>query len=125
MKTYLVIRHKVKDYADWKREFDSCHDNFCRDYGFKGTWISRNADDANEIIVTVACADLARAREFTQSKDLKDAMKRAGVSDKASFWFLEEIAEVPELVGAGVSGTGASTSSSSSYDDDYYNTEGD
>jgi hypothetical protein len=123
MKTYLVVRQKVRDYAQWKREFDSCHDNFSRDYGFKGTWISRNADDANEIIVTVACTDLERAREFVASKDLKDAMKRAGVADKPSFWFLEEIAEVPELVGAGVSST--SDSASIGNDDDYYNTEGD
>ncbi len=35
------------------------------------------------------------ARAFTKSKDLRDAMKRAGVTDKPDIYFLDEVEHAP------------------------------
>ena len=100
MRKYLVVRHRIRNYAQWKQVFDK-HLDLCAEYGMKRMWVNRSADDRNELIVTAECEDLARAREFVRSASLKDAMKEAGVVDEPTIFFLEEIAEVPELVPAG------------------------
>jgi hypothetical protein len=102
MKNFLVIRFKIKDFAQFKRAFDKHHEKLHGQYDLKDTWINRNLDDANELVIVSKCGDVNKAREFIKSSALKEAMKEAGVTDKATFSFLEELVEVPELVGAGV-----------------------
>ena len=102
-KHYMVVCHKVRDYAQWKRTFDKYIENFSRKYGLGNVWVRRNADDANELIISTTVDDLARAREFAKSAELKDAMKEAGAIGTASFSFLEELVEVRETVSVGSS----------------------
>ena len=100
MKHLMVVRHRVRNYGDWKKAFDA-HLDQCREAGLKRGWVYRNADDPYELIVSFEVENLGRAREFFKSPSLREAMERAGVADQPTVYFLEEVAEVPELVGAG------------------------
>src|SRR5438067_117748 len=47
---YMLIRHKVADYAKWKPMFDA-HGPTRRAHTFKGGQLLRNADDPNELVI--------------------------------------------------------------------------
>jgi hypothetical protein len=102
MKTYLVIRIKIGDYDQFKSAFDKHHEGLHQQYDLHDSWINRNLDDAGELVIVARCGDVDKAREFTKSSALAEAMKEAGVKE-ASFSFLEELAEVRETVGVGSS----------------------
>jgi hypothetical protein len=103
MKSYLVLRFKIKDYAQFKRAFDAKHEELHRQFDLHDTWVNRNIDDSSELIIVSRCGDVNRAREFVKSSALAEAMKEAGVAGTASFSFLEELVEVRETVGVGSS----------------------
>ena len=88
--SYVLIRHKVKDYATWKPLFDE-HAATRRAAGSKGGYLMRNADDPNELVVVFEWDNLDKARQFTSSDDLRQTMERAGVADQPDIYFLEQI----------------------------------
>jgi len=53
--------------------------------------VLRNADSPNEVIVLHEYDDMAKARQFAQSEELKQIMQRAGVTDHPDIYFLEEV----------------------------------
>ena len=93
MTRFLVVRHRVKDYEAWKRVFDA-HEEFRMEYGLKGGEICRDLEDPEEVTVVLECEDLERAREFTKSEELRNAMREAGVVARPDFIFMEEVAKV-------------------------------
>lgn len=92
--TYLLVRHKDKDYTKWKTVFDE-HNATRKASGSRGGRLFRNADNPNEIVVIFEWDSLENARRFAQSEDLKKTMQRAGVIDKPDVYLLEEIERVP------------------------------
>ena len=91
---YMLIRHKVKDYPKWKPVFDE-HGKARKASGSKGGPLLRSADDPNNLVILLQWDDLAKARQFPQSQDLRAAMERAGVADRPDIHFLEEIEKPP------------------------------
>lgn len=86
---YLFIRHTVADYARWKEGFDN-HAAARQAGGVTDkAYVLRNVDDPNEITVILGWSDLAKARAFTQSVSLKEAMQKAGVTGPPEVRFLE------------------------------------
>jgi hypothetical protein len=49
----------------------------------------------NELVMLFEMDDLAKARQFVQSEDLRQAMQRGGVSDQPDLYFLEQVERVP------------------------------
>lgn len=92
---YVLVRHKVEDYARWKPLFEQ-HAPTRQASGSQGGWIFRVADDPNELIVLLRWDDLDRAREFARSDNLRETMQRAGVADRPDVYFLEE-ADTPSV----------------------------
>lgn len=90
---YVLIRHKVGDYAKWKVMFDE-HGATRKASGSKGGRLFRNADDPNEVVVLFEWDDIEKARAFVQSEDLGQTMKRAGVLDKPDIYYLDEVEKV-------------------------------
>ena len=90
----LSIRHRVADYVAWKPCFEE-HGMTRRANGCQGERIFRNADDPNEVLVLLEWDDLERARFFSDSDDLREAMARAGVRDDPDIWFLEDVDNPP------------------------------
>jgi hypothetical protein len=85
---YLMVRHKVADFAKWKPVYDA-HGSARGDAGLKEVHLLRNIDNPNEVILPFSADDLDKAKAFTASADLRDAMQRAGVTDKPDVWFLK------------------------------------
>jgi heme-degrading monooxygenase HmoA len=90
---YLLIRHKVADYEMWKPGFDADSVNRQAN-GSQGGQLFRNASDPNEMVVLLKWDDLEKARQFTQSDDLREVMQRLGVIDHPDIYFLEEVEQV-------------------------------
>ena len=86
----LLIRHHVADYPAWKAVFDEQGD-LRRANGSQGSRLFRNAANPNEILLLLEWDDLERARLFADSDDLREAMTRAGVTDRPNIWFLEDV----------------------------------
>jgi uncharacterized protein (DUF1330 family) len=87
---YLLVRHKVDDYAEWKPVFDE-HGATRRAAGSKGGRLFRSADDPNELVILLEVDELDKARQFAESQDLRQAMQRVGVADRPDVYFLEEV----------------------------------
>ena len=49
----------------------------------------------NEVLLLLEWDDLERARLFADSDDLREAMTRAGVTDRPDIWFLEDVGHRP------------------------------
>ena len=87
---YLLVRHKVEDYAKWKPVFDE-HGAVRKAGGSQGGYLFRNANDPSELIILFEWDSLDKAQQFAQSDDLREAMQRAGVMDRPDVYFLEEV----------------------------------
>jgi quinol monooxygenase YgiN len=73
-----AIVHKVKDFAAWKTGFDA-HDQARKDAGIVGWAVSQDPKDPNQVVVWLEAEDQTKLDAFFQSKELKAAMKEAGV----------------------------------------------
>ena len=82
----LIITHKVKDWDAWKKEFDD-HKQARMDAGLIDRGLGHEVDDPHAVTIVLAVTDMAKAKAFIQSKDLKDKMDKAGVEGKPSFFF--------------------------------------
>jgi hypothetical protein len=87
MSNYILIRHKVKDFSEWKHAFDG-HQPKRAEAGLTEKHVLRGAQDPNEVVVLFEARDFNRATAFTESADLRDAMQKAGVLGKPDVYFL-------------------------------------
>jgi hypothetical protein len=83
----LVIHQRVADYAKWRPLYDA-HQSARDAAGLTNCHVRSTTSNANDVFVACEMADLAKAKAFTASKSLADAMKKAGVVGKPSFDFL-------------------------------------
>ena len=83
----LVIRQTVADYSKWRPLYDA-HKPARDEAGLTNCRVRSTTDDPNNVFVACEFADLAKAKAFTTSKSLADAMKNAGVVGKPDFYFL-------------------------------------
>jgi hypothetical protein len=85
----VVVRHKIKDYAIWRKAFDG-HLGAQRAAGLSNPPVFRSADDRNEMVIVFDARDIAGAKKFASSADLKSTMQSACVLDPPAVHFLEE-----------------------------------
>ena len=85
---YVLVQHKVKDYEKWRPLFDE-HGATRKASGSKGGMVFRNAKHKNEVAILLEWDNLANARKFYASEDLKKVMEEAGVSGKPDISFLK------------------------------------
>ena len=85
----MLIQHHVKDYAVWKKVFDSKVDLRAAN-GELSTNIYQSESDPNEITTIFQWDSLANAHKFAQSPELKAGMEAAGVEGIPSMYFLNE-----------------------------------
>jgi heme-degrading monooxygenase HmoA len=86
---YLYVRHRVEDYARWREGFDNHAAARQAGGATDEAYVMRNVDDPNEITIILGWSDLQKARAFTQSASLKEAMQNAGVTGQPEIRFLE------------------------------------
>jgi class 3 adenylate cyclase len=86
----MFVRLRVADFEKWKAAFDE-FEPARRQATVTGHSVHRDADDPSVVIVAFRVQDLARARQFAASQDLRDAMQRAGVQGQPEFRFAEDV----------------------------------
>jgi len=85
---YILVQHSVEYYERWKSEFDA-HRAAREAAGSKGGFVFRDADNPNNLTVLLEWNSLERAHAFSESYDLREAMKRAGVTGPPTITYLE------------------------------------
>src|SRR5215813_5320930 len=89
----VFIRHKVINFRKWKAVFEA-HSSARVAQGCQGAHIFRRADNPKELVVMLTWSDLAKARQFLVSDDLKAMLAEVPVSDRApDIFLLEEVEE--------------------------------
>jgi hypothetical protein len=85
--SHVLVRHKVADFAKWKAVYDT--DAPVRQNAkLKQVHLLRGIDDPNEVVMLFAAEDLAAARAFVASPNLRETMEKAGVIDRPTVLFL-------------------------------------
>jgi len=85
---HMLLRHKVADFAKWKPAYDA-HLPARQRAGLKEEHIFHNTDNPNEVFLLFSVEDVDKAKAFGASDDLRQAMEKAGVSDKPDVYFLK------------------------------------
>jgi heme-degrading monooxygenase HmoA len=92
--TYVLVIHNVEDYAKWKAVYDE-HGTVRKAKGSKGSSVSRNADNPDQIVIITEWEDIEHAKNFAEAEDLKIAMQKAGVIGRPDIYYVEEIERTP------------------------------
>ena len=82
----LTVHFKVKDYAAWRTSYDGREKNRLS-AGITNGRVFRRAEDPNDVVVVQDAADVAKARAWFASDDLKTAMQKSGVIGSPSIRF--------------------------------------
>ena len=87
----MIIRHKVRDYGQWRPIFDA-HSEMQKAAGLSNPRVYHSADsNKSEIVVVFDTKETKMAKDFAASADLKEAMTKVGVVDTPTIYFLESI----------------------------------
>jgi len=84
---YLLVRHKVREFHEWKKVFDR-HKEAQRHSGLRIEKVMRNLYEPNEVFLFFEVTDLAKARGFVFSPEVPNSQSESGVVDKPDIYFL-------------------------------------
>ena len=84
--SYVMIRHKVANYAQWKRAVRS-HKKWRKVSGEKCLYVCRSLKHPNDLLVRCEWDNAARMKKFIKSAALRKAMKGTGVIRKPEVSF--------------------------------------
>jgi quinol monooxygenase YgiN len=85
----LLVHHKVKDYAAWRKVFDDLT-SMRTGYGCTGHKVFQSPSNPNEITIFTEWKNVDQAEMYATSNDLKEGMKNAGVISQPDVMFLAE-----------------------------------
>jgi hypothetical protein len=74
----LTIHIKVKDYSAWRQAYDGREKSRLA-AGITNGRVFRNAQDQNDIVVLQDVVDVAKARSWLGSDEMKTAMQTSGI----------------------------------------------
>ena len=86
----MLVQHQVKDFADWKKVYDSVAD-LRSSNGELSDKIYRDESDPNSLTIIFKWDSIANAQRYAQSPELKTAMEQAGVEGPPNIHFLNEV----------------------------------
>ena len=82
----LTLHFKVKDFNAWRTSYNG-HEENRASAGITNGRVFRSADDANEVVILQDVSDVAKARTWLGSDDLKAEMQKSGVLGSPSIRF--------------------------------------
>jgi hypothetical protein len=82
----LTIHHRVKNYATWRKGYDADEQNRLS-AGLTNGKVFHNPENENDVVVIVDVADVAKARAWFNSTDVKAVMQKSGVLGAPSIRF--------------------------------------
>jgi hypothetical protein len=74
----LTVHLKVKDYATWRTAYDG-REKSRLSAGITNGRVFCSAQDPNDVVIVQDVADVAKARTWLGSDDMKAAMQQSGV----------------------------------------------
>ena len=74
----LTVHIKVKDYATWRTAYDG-HEKGRVSAGITNGRVFRSAEDPNDVVILQDVADVAKARAWYGSAEMKTTMEKSGV----------------------------------------------
>jgi hypothetical protein len=74
----LTVHLKVKDYATWRTAYDG-RETSRVSAGITNGRVFRRAEDPNDVVILQDVADVAKARTWLASDEIKAAMEKSGV----------------------------------------------
>jgi len=83
----LMVTDKVKDYDAFNKVLKSVNDSIMANSGLTMRLMAQNADDSNTVILFFAITDMAKAKAWQDSPELKKIMADGGVTDRKLSWF--------------------------------------
>ncbi len=80
-KSFLIIQHTVKNYDDWKKEFDK-HQKVRSDYKISLTALGKDLDNPLNVVAIFNTDNTDNITSFLEKSDLKEVMKNAGITSE-------------------------------------------
>lgn len=90
---YVSIRHKVADYAKWKRAVHAANE-FRKTSGEKSFQVYRDRKSPNDVTVVCSWDNASKMQKFIKSAQLRKAMKAAGVVSKPVVQFFSKVEDL-------------------------------
>ena len=84
-----IVRHKVKDYAAWRKAFNG-FESARKKAGEKTATVVQVDGNPNDVIVINTWPSIDSAKQFFALPDLKKGMEAAGVASLPEFVFGSE-----------------------------------
>ena len=88
--TMMVVRHKITDYDKWLASFEA-HDSMKLANGLHNYVVGRSVEDPDMLLVATKADDIAKAKAFGKSTELKQAMQKSGVSGTPKITFITSV----------------------------------
>lgn len=88
--SYVMIRHKVANYAKWKRGVKAFA-KLRKASGEKCFYVCRSHKNPNDLLVWCEWDTAVRMKKFVKSAELRKAMKVAGVISKPEVSFFDKM----------------------------------
>jgi quinol monooxygenase YgiN len=85
----MIIQSKVKDFAIWKKQYDSMKD-IRTSYGEISDKVYRDASDPLKLTIIFKWDSITNAQKYSRSPELIAAMEKAGVEGQPTVSFLTE-----------------------------------
>ncbi|HEX2683131.1 MAG TPA: hypothetical protein VHL77_04330, partial [Ferruginibacter sp.] len=83
-----VVMIKVANFEKWLPDYES-HDSIRQAFGLHNFSIARGVKDSNTVMIVLKMDDVAKAKEFAASPDLKARMKKGGVVGPPTISYLD------------------------------------
>ena len=91
--SYVMIRHKVANYAKWKRGVQR-HAKFRKASGEKSFYVCRSSKNPNDLTVFCCWDTPVRMHKFVKSAALRKAMKDVGVISKPEVTYFSKMEDL-------------------------------
>ena len=85
-KENLTVHFKVKDFNAWRTSYNERETNRVS-AGITNGRVFRSADDPNDVVILQDVADVAKARTWYGSDEMKTVMEKSGVVGSPSVRF--------------------------------------
>ncbi len=89
MANFMISRIKVKDFAEWKASYDA-HKPARDEAGVTEKYLLQDVDDTNKVTILFEAEDFEKAKAFSTSDDLIEAMQKSGVVGEPDIYFLKD-----------------------------------
>jgi len=88
--TVMLVQHPVKSFEKWLPAYQG-HDSVRKAYGLTELAIGRGLDNPNMIYIAMKADDVEKAKQFAALPNLKETMKKSGVTAAPTISYLNVI----------------------------------